>query len=62
MNTLLKMMNITVAITVAAVVLKAARKARMEVAKDAHRLYTLTGMKKIERKERQIPIRNKTNM
>lgn len=60
--TLLNMMNITVAMMEAAVVNRAERKVRIAIGKVAQRVKTERGVKRVERKVRQAPVRKRANI
>lgn len=55
-------MNMTVATTVATVVLRAERKAKMAMGRVAHLLRMLIGVRKMETKQVQAPVRKRENI
>ena len=57
-----KMMNMTVAMMVAAVVERAVRKAKMAIGNVAQRVKTESGVRNIETKQVQAPVRNRANI
>lgn len=56
------MMNMTVAMMLAAVVMRALRKAKMAMGKVAQRVYTLRGVIKMEMKQVHAPVRKRANI
>lgn len=60
--TLLNIMNMTLAMTLAAVVVRALRKAKMAMGKVAQRVETLRGVRKTETKQVQAPVRKRANI
>ena len=55
-------MNMTVAMMVAAVVVRAVRKAKMAIGNVAQRVKTESGVRNIETKQVQVPVRNRANV
>ena len=60
--TFLKIINMTVAIVAAAVVVKAVTNVNIAIENVAHLVYTLNGVKKIETKLVHAPVRNSANI
>jgi len=58
----LKMTNMTVAMTEAAVMTRALKKARIATGKVSQRVNTDRGMRKMRTKERQVPVRKRPNI
>ena len=56
------MMNMTVAMMLAAVVMRALRKAKTAMGKVAQRVYTLRGVIKMEMKQVHAPVRKRANI
>lgn len=56
------MMNMIVATTVATVVARAERKAKIAMGKVAHRVKILKGVRKMETKQVQAPVRKRANI
>lgn len=60
--TFLKIKNMTVAMMAAAVVVRAEQKAKMAMGKVAQRVYIDRGVRKIETKQVQAPVRKRANI
>lgn len=60
--TFLNMMNMAVAMVLAAVVVRALRKAKIAMGKVAQRVYILRGVTKTETKQVHAPVRKKANI
>ena len=57
-----KMMNMAVAMILAAVTMRALRKARMATGKVSQRVNTDRGMRNMRTKERRVPVRKRPNI